>query len=186
MDLVSMLSPIILCARTKAKRSRRRREQEAYGTRARARAMAIRSKEGGKRRSTAAWRFRRLTCPSVAGLARPVLARGRAEAYAARLRDGGRGGEGAPAAASGAPGCGGGVPSGERRRRRACLLRGARRRGSRLRLLDVCQRQSKKVPLQTPTTLFSTARAVSLLSLGVLTLDTQGCSTVTLVVEQQG
>ena len=117
-----------------------------------------------------------------------------AEAYAAaRLRDGGGGGEGAPAAVSGAPGCGGAVPGCERRRRRARLLRGARRRGSRLRLLDVCQRQSKKVPLQTPTTLFSTARAVSLLvSLRVLTLDTQHkasssscpiCSTVPLVVE---
>ncbi|XP_039773363.1 uncharacterized protein LOC120641353 isoform X4 [Panicum virgatum] len=81
-----------------------------------------------------------------------------AEAYAAaRLRDGGGGGEGGPAAVSGAPGCGGAVPGCERRRRRARLLRGARRRGSRLRLLDVCQRQSKKLqvtpitPVATPT-----------------------------------
>ena len=158
----SMLSPI-LRAQTKARRSRRWREQETYGTRGASPCYGDKIIRRGEEKEERGVAFPSPHVSVRPSLARPVLARGRAEAYAARLRDGGRGGEGAPAAASGAPGCGGAVPSGERRLRRARLLRGARRRGYRLRLLDVCQRQSKKVPLQTPTSTLFFLRRVQFL-----------------------
>lgn len=88
-----------------------------------------------------------------------VLARVEAEADAIRLSDGGRGSEGS-----------GAVPGDERRSIR--LLRRARRRGSRLRMLDVCQRQSK-VPLESTCLVFHAWYLFSHLPL-VLTLGTYG------------